>query len=101
MARRIGRADQPPQAPYAWARTRLDGRQGTAIWWRSRVFAYNLVKIATLAGEHSPAQAQTRHPATPDSPILSPGRFQVEADNKPSGCGPSRPWPRVSASREY
>ena len=34
---------------YGWDRTRLDGRQGTAIWCGHGVLAHNLVKIATLA----------------------------------------------------
>jgi len=34
---------------YGWDRTRLDGRQGAAIWCGHGVFSHNLVKIATLA----------------------------------------------------
>jgi len=34
---------------YGWDRTRLDGRQGAAIWCGHGVFAHNLVKIGTLA----------------------------------------------------
>src|SRR5262245_16816883 len=34
---------------YGWDRTRLDGRQGTAIWCGHGVFTHNLVKIASLA----------------------------------------------------
>ena len=34
---------------YGWDRTRLDGRQGAAIWCRHGVLTHNLVKIATLA----------------------------------------------------
>jgi IS5 family transposase len=34
---------------YGWDRTRLDGRDGAAIWCGHEVFAHNLVKIATLA----------------------------------------------------
>jgi hypothetical protein len=34
---------------YGWDRTRLDGRQGAAIWCGHRVFAHNLVKIGALA----------------------------------------------------
>ena len=34
---------------YGWDRTRLDGRQGAAIWCGHGVFAHNLVKIAALA----------------------------------------------------
>jgi len=34
---------------YGWDRTRLDGRQGAAIWCRHGVFAHNLVKIGALA----------------------------------------------------
>jgi transposase, IS5 family len=34
---------------YGWDRTRLDRRQGAAIWCGHGVFAHNLVKIATLA----------------------------------------------------
>ena len=34
---------------YGWDRTRLDGRNGAAIWCGHGVFAHNLVKIATLA----------------------------------------------------
>jgi transposase, IS5 family len=34
---------------YSWDRTRLDGRQGAAIWCGHGVFAHNLVKIAALA----------------------------------------------------
>ena len=32
---------------YGWDRTRLDGRQGAAIWCGHGVFAHNLVKIGT------------------------------------------------------
>jgi transposase, IS5 family len=35
---------------YGWDRTRLDGRQGAAIWCGHGVLAHNLVKISTLAG---------------------------------------------------
>jgi len=34
---------------YGWDRTRLDGRQGAAIWCGHGVFAHNLVKISALA----------------------------------------------------
>jgi transposase, IS5 family len=34
---------------YSWDRTRLDGRNGAAIWCGHGVFAHNLVKIGTLA----------------------------------------------------
>ena len=34
---------------YGWDRTRLDRRQGAAIWCGHGVFAHNLVKIAGLA----------------------------------------------------
>jgi IS5 family transposase len=34
---------------YGWDRTRMDGRQGAAIWCGHGVFAHNLVKIAILA----------------------------------------------------
>jgi IS5 family transposase len=34
---------------YGWARTRLDGRHGAAIWCGHGVFARNLVKIAAMA----------------------------------------------------
>jgi len=34
---------------YGWDRTRLDGRNGAAIWCGHGVFTHNLVKIATLA----------------------------------------------------
>jgi transposase, IS5 family len=34
---------------YGWDRTRLDGRQGAAIWCGQGVFAHNLVKIGALA----------------------------------------------------
>jgi transposase, IS5 family len=34
---------------YGWDRTRLDGRQGAAIWCGHGAFARNLVKIAALA----------------------------------------------------
>ena len=34
---------------YGWDRTRLDRRQGAAIWCGYGVFAHNLVKIGTLA----------------------------------------------------
>jgi IS5 family transposase len=34
---------------YGWDRTRLDGRQGAAIWCGHGVFAHNLAKIGTLA----------------------------------------------------
>jgi transposase, IS5 family len=34
---------------YGWERTRLDGRQGAAIWCGHGVFAHNLVKIGALA----------------------------------------------------
>jgi transposase, IS5 family len=34
---------------YGWDRTRLDGRQGAAIWCGHGVFAHNLVKISSLA----------------------------------------------------
>jgi IS5 family transposase len=34
---------------YGWDRTRLDGRNGAAIWCGHGVFAHNLVKIAALA----------------------------------------------------
>ena len=34
---------------YGWDRTRLDRRQGAAIWCGHGVFTHNLVKIATLA----------------------------------------------------
>jgi IS5 family transposase len=34
---------------YGWDRTRLDGRQGAAIWCGHGVLAHNLVKIGTLA----------------------------------------------------
>jgi IS5 family transposase len=33
---------------YCWDRTRLDGRNGAAIWCGHGVFAHNLVKIGTL-----------------------------------------------------
>jgi IS5 family transposase len=33
---------------YGWDRTRLDGRQGAAIWCGHGVFAHNLVKIGAL-----------------------------------------------------
>ena len=35
---------------YGWDRTRLDGRNGAAIWCGHGVFAHNLVKISALAG---------------------------------------------------
>jgi IS5 family transposase len=35
---------------YGWDRTRLDGREGAAIWCGHGVFTHNLVKISTLAG---------------------------------------------------
>ena len=35
---------------YGWDRTRLDGRNGAAIWCGHGIFAHNLVKISTLAG---------------------------------------------------
>jgi transposase, IS5 family len=35
---------------YGWDRTRLDGKQGAAIWCGHGVFAHNLVKIGALAG---------------------------------------------------
>ena len=34
---------------YGWDRTRLDGRQGAAIWCGHGVFAHNLAKIGALA----------------------------------------------------
>jgi transposase, IS5 family len=34
---------------YGWAHTRLDGREGAAIWCGHGVFAHNLVKISVLA----------------------------------------------------
>ena len=34
---------------YGWDRTRLDGREGAAIWCGHGVFANNLVKISVLA----------------------------------------------------
>jgi IS5 family transposase len=34
---------------YGWDRTRLDGRQGAAIWCGHGVFTHNLVKIGALA----------------------------------------------------
>ena len=34
---------------YGWDRTRLDGREGAAIWCGHGVFAHNLVKISALA----------------------------------------------------
>jgi transposase, IS5 family len=34
---------------YGWDRTRLDGRNGAAIWCGHGVFARNLIKIAALA----------------------------------------------------
>src|SRR5262249_58568719 len=34
---------------YGWDRTRLDTRQGAAIWCGHGVFAHNLVKIGALA----------------------------------------------------
>jgi len=34
---------------YGWDRSRLDGKQGAAIWCGHGVFAHNLVKIAALA----------------------------------------------------
>src|SRR5205814_9348006 len=34
---------------YGWDRTRLDGRNGAAIWCGHGVFTHNLVKIAALA----------------------------------------------------
>jgi IS5 family transposase len=34
---------------YGWDRTRLDGKQGAAIWCGHGVFAHNLVKIGALA----------------------------------------------------
>jgi IS5 family transposase len=34
---------------YGWDRTRLDGREGAAIWCGHGVFAHNLTKIAALA----------------------------------------------------
>jgi len=34
---------------YGWDRTRLDGRNGAAIWCGYGVFAHNLIKIAALA----------------------------------------------------
>jgi IS5 family transposase len=34
---------------YGWDRTRLDGRQGAAIWCGHGVFTHNLVKISALA----------------------------------------------------
>ena len=34
---------------YGWDRTRLDGRQGAAIWCGHGVFVHNLVKIGALA----------------------------------------------------
>jgi transposase, IS5 family len=34
---------------YGWDRTRLDGRNGAAIWCGHGVFAHNLVKISALA----------------------------------------------------
>ena len=36
-------------AGYGWDRTRLDGRQGAAIWCGHGVFAHNLAKIGALA----------------------------------------------------
>jgi IS5 family transposase len=35
---------------YGWDRTRLDSRQGAAIWCGHGVFAHNLTKIGALAG---------------------------------------------------
>ncbi|MGH3267500.1 MAG: transposase [Trebonia sp.] len=35
---------------YGWDRTRLDGRNGAAIWCGHEVFTHNLVKISALAG---------------------------------------------------
>jgi transposase, IS5 family len=34
---------------YGWNRTRLDGREGAAIWCGHGVFAHNLIKISALA----------------------------------------------------
>ena len=34
---------------YGWDRTRLDGRNGAAIWCGHGVFTHNLIKIAALA----------------------------------------------------
>ncbi len=34
---------------YGWDRTRLNGREGAAIWCGHEVFAHNLIKISTLA----------------------------------------------------
>jgi IS5 family transposase len=34
---------------YGWDLTRLDGRQGAAIWCGNGVFAHNPIKIGTLA----------------------------------------------------
>ena len=34
---------------YDWDRTRLDGREGAAVWCGHGVFAHNLVKISALA----------------------------------------------------
>jgi transposase, IS5 family len=38
---------------YGWDRTRLDTRNGAAIWCGHGVFAHNLVKIAALASYRS------------------------------------------------
>ena len=34
---------------YGWNRTRLDGKEGAAIWCGHGVFTHNLVKIGALA----------------------------------------------------
>jgi transposase, IS5 family len=34
---------------YRWDRTRLDGKDGTAIWCGHGIFAHNLIKIGALA----------------------------------------------------
>jgi IS5 family transposase len=34
---------------YGWDRTRLDGKDGAAIWCGHGIFAHNLVKISALA----------------------------------------------------
>src|SRR5690349_12625376 len=53
---------------YGWDRTRLDRRQGAAIWCGHGVFTHNLVKIATLASY--PPQPGSRPPPRPDPHLL-------------------------------
>jgi IS5 family transposase len=65
---------------YDWARTMLDGIDGTQLWCGFAILAHNAVKIAGLIDQRDPRQAAPGQPAQPEPAATGPPRANPPPD---------------------